>query len=198
MVQVQHSDSAGRLKVKHVIGGVAKFGIDFFAFFRRIAEAAYAQLGPGNDQVGPQAPDFLTNPLKRGWDPRVAAAVPAIRPFLDQIGHAEDNAEATPNPIREVYLFVDIRVKPGRRAAFLEKLRAHGRNVRAEAGCLRLDILTGSAQGHSDRVFVQEIWASRALWDAHMENASSKAWGEVASEYVHGEEITVMDLRASL
>jgi quinol monooxygenase YgiN/lysophospholipase L1-like esterase len=95
-----------------------------------------------------------------------------------------------------VYLFVEIDVKPGRRVAFLEKLTAHGKNVRAEPGCLWLDILTDTQS--EDKVLVWEGWASRAEWDVHMENASSAAWGGVASEYVFGEKITIMDLKAKM
>ena len=94
-----------------------------------------------------------------------------------------------------VYLFVEIDVSPGKRAEFVEKLTAHGTNVRAEEGCLKLDVLTDTAS--EDKVLVWEIWANRALWDAHMGNESSQAWGSVASEFVFGEKITVMDLQSS-
>ena len=95
-----------------------------------------------------------------------------------------------------VYLFVEINVKPGKRTTFLEQLIAHGKNVRAEEGCLWLDILTD--ENTEDKVLVWEAWASTAEWNAHMENASSAAWQGIASAYVFGEKITVMDLKAKL
>ena len=95
-----------------------------------------------------------------------------------------------------VYLFVEINVRPGKKAAFLEKLTAHGKNVRAEDGCLWLDILTDKQS--KDKVLVWEGWGSRAAWDVHMGNVASAAWGRVASAFVFGEKITVMDLHAKM
>jgi quinol monooxygenase YgiN len=92
----------------------------------------------------------------------------------------------------KVYLFVAIDVKPGMRDAFLEKIKAHGANIRTEAGCETLEIFTDSQS--PNQVCVWEVWTNRALWDAHMVNAASAAWQKVAADYVNGEKITVMDL----
>ena len=91
----------------------------------------------------------------------------------------------------KVYLFVAIDVKPGMRAAFLEKINAHGAHIRTEDGCETLEIFIDSQS--PNQICVWEVWTNRAFWDAHMVNAASAAWQKIASEYVNGEKITVMD-----
>ena len=91
----------------------------------------------------------------------------------------------------KVYLFVAIDVKPGRREEFLEKIKIHGAHIRTEEGCETLEIFTDSQD--SNQVCVWEVWTNRALWDAHMVNDASAAWQKIASEYVNGERITVLD-----
>jgi (4S)-4-hydroxy-5-phosphonooxypentane-2,3-dione isomerase len=91
----------------------------------------------------------------------------------------------------KVYLFVAIDVKPGRREEFLEKIKNHGAHIRTEEGCETLEIFTDSQD--SNQVCVWEVWTNRALWDAHMVNDASAAWQKIASEYVNGEKITVLD-----
>jgi quinol monooxygenase YgiN len=91
----------------------------------------------------------------------------------------------------KVYLFVAIDVKTGRREEFLEKIKIHGAHIRIEEGCETLEIFTDSQD--SNQVCVWEVWTNRALWDAHMVNDASAAWQKIASEYVNGEKITVLD-----
>jgi quinol monooxygenase YgiN len=91
----------------------------------------------------------------------------------------------------KVYLFVAIDLKPGMRDAFLEKIKIHGAHIRTEDGCETLEIFTDSQS--PNQVCVWEVWTNRALWDAHMVNGASAAWQKVASEFVNGEKITVMD-----
>ena len=91
----------------------------------------------------------------------------------------------------KVYLFVAIDVKPGRREEFLEKIKIHGAHIRTEDGCETLEIFTDSQD--PNQVCVWEVWTNRALWDSHMVNDASAAWQKIASEYVNGEKITVLD-----
>ena len=91
----------------------------------------------------------------------------------------------------KVYLFVAIDVKPGRREEFLEKIKFHGAHIRTEDGCESLEIFTNSQS--ANQVCVWEVWRNRVLWDAHMANQASAAWQKIASEYVNGEQITVLD-----
>ena len=91
----------------------------------------------------------------------------------------------------KVYLFVAIDVKPGRCEEFLEKIKIHGAHIRTEDGCETLEIFTDSQD--PNQVCVWEIWTNRALWDSHMVNDASAAWQKIASEYVNGEKITVLD-----
>jgi quinol monooxygenase YgiN len=91
----------------------------------------------------------------------------------------------------KVYLFVAIDVKPGKSQEFIEKIMVHGAHIRTEEGCEILEIFTDSQ--NANQVCVWEVWTNRALWDAHMVNDASAAWQKVATEYVDGEKITVMD-----
>jgi quinol monooxygenase YgiN len=91
----------------------------------------------------------------------------------------------------KVYLFVAIDVKVGKREEFLQKIKVHGAHIRTEEGCETLEIFTDSED--ANQVCVWEVWTTRALWDAHMANAASAAWQKIASEFVNGEQITVLD-----
>ena len=91
----------------------------------------------------------------------------------------------------KVYLFVAIDVKAGKREEFLQKIKVHGAHIRTEEGCETLEIFTDSQD--SNQVCVWEVWTNRALWDSHMVNDASAAWQKIASEYVNGEKITVLD-----
>lgn len=93
--------------------------------------------------------------------------------------------------MQKVFLFVTINVKPGKFDEFVSKLAAHITVIRTESGCEFIDIYRDTQNG--DVVNVWEIWSDRPSWDAHMNNANSKAWQAVASDLVFGESITVMD-----
>jgi len=93
--------------------------------------------------------------------------------------------------LSKVYLFVEIDVKPGMRAAFAEHIKKHGAHIRTEDGCENLEILLDTK--NENQVCVWEVWTNRRLWDAHMVNDASKAWQSIAAEFVNGEKITVMD-----
>jgi quinol monooxygenase YgiN len=90
----------------------------------------------------------------------------------------------------KVFLFVEIDVQEGKVEAFLEELQGHAQGIRSEDGCESLEIYRNS--DNENVVNVWEIWSNRTAWDAHMANGASKAWREIASNYVLGEEITVM------
>ena len=91
----------------------------------------------------------------------------------------------------KVSLFVAIDVKAGKREEFLQKIKVHGAHIRTEVGCETLEFFTDSED--ANQVCVWEVWTTRALWDAHMSNAASAAWQKIASEFVNGEQITVLD-----
>jgi autoinducer 2-degrading protein len=93
--------------------------------------------------------------------------------------------------VSKVYLFVAIDIKPGKRDAFLKEISKHGAHIRTEEGCEKLEILLDTQ--NEKQVCVWEVWTNRPLWDAHMVNEASKAWQKIASEFVNGEKITVMD-----
>jgi quinol monooxygenase YgiN len=91
----------------------------------------------------------------------------------------------------KVFLFVDVDIKDGQRAAFLEKLKAHAKKVVNEPGCEALDIYENSENPNS--VCIWEVWSTRADWDLHMTCDNTMAWRPVAAPYVNGEVITVMN-----
>lgn len=91
----------------------------------------------------------------------------------------------------KVFLFVEVKVKPGKFEAFVAKLKSHIAVIRTEVGCEFIDIYQDTQK--PDTVNVWEIWRDRPAWDAHMVNSNSKAWQAIAPEYVFGETITVMD-----
>ena len=89
-----------------------------------------------------------------------------------------------------VYLFVQVRVKPGKFDQFIKLIEKHVAVMRLEGGLIALDLYKDVASGN---ICVWEVWRDRASWDLHMVNESSKAWQVVAADYVDGESITVMD-----
>ncbi len=91
----------------------------------------------------------------------------------------------------KVFLFVEVNVKPGQFDEFVSKLKSHIAVIRTETGCEFIDIYRDTQK--SDVVNVWEIWTDRPSWDAHMVNATSKAWQAIAKDLVFGETITVMD-----
>lgn len=92
--------------------------------------------------------------------------------------------------MNKVFLFVEIEAQPGKAEAFIAKLRSHVEVVRLEKGCESIELYQNSMS--ENLVHVWEIWSDRDLWDAHMANEASKAWREIAADYVTGEKITVM------
>lgn len=89
-----------------------------------------------------------------------------------------------------VYLFVQVRVKPGKFDQFIKLIEKHVAVMRLEDGLIALDLYKDVASGN---ICVWEVWRDRTSWDVHMANESSKAWQVVAADYVDGESITVMD-----
>jgi quinol monooxygenase YgiN len=91
----------------------------------------------------------------------------------------------------KVFLFVEIETQPGKADEFIEKIKAQAEVIRDEVGCEFIDIYRNTMD--ENLIHVWEIWGNRSAWDAHMANEASKAWQAIASSYVLGEEITIMD-----
>lgn len=92
--------------------------------------------------------------------------------------------------VQTVYLFVQVRVKPGKFDQFIKLIEKHVAVMRLEDGLIALDLYKDVASGN---ICVWEVWRDRTSWDVHMANESSKAWQVVAADYVDGESITVMN-----
>jgi (4S)-4-hydroxy-5-phosphonooxypentane-2,3-dione isomerase len=91
----------------------------------------------------------------------------------------------------KVFLFVAIEVQPGKTGAFLEKLKNQIEIIRGEDGCEAIDIFKNSAD--ENLLHVWEVWSNRESWDVHMANDASNTWQAIASDFVIGEKITVMN-----
>jgi (4S)-4-hydroxy-5-phosphonooxypentane-2,3-dione isomerase len=91
----------------------------------------------------------------------------------------------------KVFLLVDIEVQDGKVDAFLQELKSQVEIIRSEAGCELIEILKNDSR--ENFIHVWEIWSDRNSWDLHMANESSKAWQELASTFVIGEKITIMN-----
>jgi quinol monooxygenase YgiN len=92
---------------------------------------------------------------------------------------------------------VDFELEDGARERFLSLVRANAAaSVRDEPGCVRFDVLTprGQAEG-PDRVFLYEIYADRAAFEAHLKTAHFLAFDAatqslVRRKTVHDFEVT--------
>ncbi len=84
-----------------------------------------------------------------------------------------------------------IDVQPGKFDAIVLKLSQHASVIRTEAECEFLEIYRDTQK--ENVVNVWEVWSDRPSWDAHMVNENSKKWQSIASSFVFGETITVMD-----
>ena len=66
-----------------------------------------------------------------------------------------------------VCLLVTLTCRPGRRQAFVERVRAHAAGCLAEEpGCLRFDILV--PDDSEDTVFLYEVYADDAAIETHL------------------------------
>ena len=90
----------------------------------------------------------------------------------------------------EIYIFVELSLKPNQRIEFTSNLMEHAKTVRKEQGCDVLEILL--SHDSEDRIYVWEIWRNRGYWDVHMSNLTSKQWQLIASKFVIHESITIL------
>lgn len=91
----------------------------------------------------------------------------------------------------KVFIFVDVDIKAGQRAAYIEKLNEHAIEVRKEPGCEALDLFINAED--PNRMYVWEIWSTRADFDEHLICDGTKAWRPVAAPFINGEKIHVME-----
>ncbi|MEM8576616.1 MAG: antibiotic biosynthesis monooxygenase [Pseudomonadota bacterium] len=85
---------------------------------------------------------------------------------------------------------VTLTVHAGRRAAFLDLLRAHGsRCLALEPGCARFDICSGGG----DTLFIYELYADHAAYRAHLGSAHFIAFDAEAGPMVARKDVAVWD-----
>ena len=77
----------------------------------------------------------------------------------------------------KISLVVELKMNPGTRDAFVERVRQHGETcLDREPGCLQFDVLVPT--DGSDRVFLYEVYADQAAIDAHMATAHMAQYRE--------------------
>lgn len=86
---------------------------------------------------------------------------------------------------------VDIYIIPGKKTAFLDRIRPHLDLVRKEDGCNMLQMFQDI--DNENLICIWEVWRDKSAWDAHMVTDHSKSWHKDSSQFVDREEITVLD-----
>jgi autoinducer 2-degrading protein len=80
-------------------------------------------------------------------------------------------------------LMVQLQVRPGRRAEFLDAMSANAEaSVRDEPGCLRFDVCSVEADEH--RFVLYEVYADADAFTAHRATTHFGRWRAVAGQVV--------------
>jgi quinol monooxygenase YgiN len=83
-------------------------------------------------------------------------------------------------------LMVQMQVRPGRRADFLEGMSANAAaSVRDEPGCLRFDVCSDDADEH--RFVLYELYVDADAFAAHKAAPHFARWREIAAEVVESQ-----------
>jgi (4S)-4-hydroxy-5-phosphonooxypentane-2,3-dione isomerase len=83
-------------------------------------------------------------------------------------------------------LMVQMQVRPGRRAQFLDGMATNAEaSVRDEPGCLRFDVCADEADEH--RFTLYELYADADAFDAHKASPHFRRWREIAAEVVESQ-----------
>lgn len=83
-------------------------------------------------------------------------------------------------------LVVQMEVRPGRRAEFLDGMAANAEaSVRDEPGCLRFDVC--SVDGDEHRFLLYELYTDAAAFEAHRATPHFAQWRTVAEQVLAGQ-----------
>ena len=83
-------------------------------------------------------------------------------------------------------LMVQMQVRPGRRAEFLEGISANAAaSVRDEPGCLRFDVCSVEADEH--RFLLYELYVDAEAFAAHKASPHFQQWRAIAAEVLEGQ-----------
>ena len=83
-------------------------------------------------------------------------------------------------------LTVQMQVRPGRRAEFLDGMSANAEaSVRDEPGCLRFDVCSDEADEH--RFVLYELYADADAFAAHKQAPHFARWREIADDVVESQ-----------
>ena len=87
---------------------------------------------------------------------------------------------------------VDFRIKPEFLTAFRERMIANARASREqEPGCFQFDVCTDPA--NADCIYLYEVYADRATFDAHLASAHFKAFDQEVGRWVAGKTIRIFE-----
>ena len=98
-----------------------------------------------------------------------------------------------------IHVIASIGVKPGKRAAFIEKFKTNVPNVLAEDGCIEyipaIDAESGIEAQWVDEtvVTVIEKWASLAALHAHLEAPHMKQFKNATAALVEDVSLTILE-----
>jgi autoinducer 2-degrading protein len=88
---------------------------------------------------------------------------------------------------------VDFTLKSGAMAAFRRLMDANARDSCAqEPGCLRFDVLV--PKGQDDQIFLYEIYADRAAFEAHLKSAHFQTFNRESEALVLAKNIAEYSL----
>jgi quinol monooxygenase YgiN len=80
------------------------------------------------------------------------------------------------------------QIDPKFSSAFREQMIGNARMSRgAEPGCLQFDVCTDPM--HKDRIFLYEVYADRAAFDAHLLTAHYKSFEETAGPWITAKDV---------
>jgi (4S)-4-hydroxy-5-phosphonooxypentane-2,3-dione isomerase len=83
-------------------------------------------------------------------------------------------------------LTVQMQVRPGRRAEFLDGIAANAEaSVRDEPGCLRFDVC--SVEGDEHRFVLYELYVDADAFTAHKASPHFQQWRTIADEVLEGQ-----------
>lgn len=89
----------------------------------------------------------------------------------------------------------DIRLKPGRKAEFLQLVRRHGaRCLELEDGCLRFEILEPKDDEY--RVILSEVYADKAAFDDHFSTDRIAAFRQATADLIESRAAFASDLHS--
>jgi len=95
--------------------------------------------------------------------------------------------------VGKISLVVDYTVKPGKRDAFVKRVREHGETcLNKEPGCLHFDVLV--PREDPNRLCLYEVYTNQAALDIHVATPYMAEYRSDIQDFVDTRTLTVCDL----